>query len=120
MADTLLFWQIVPVNDNNVYIYKDKGGHHIRNKTGGLPPNDLLLFDTEEECQAYINEHFHPTTHIAQWIIIGSRWFEEWKRENSIVPNDDCGECPVWLADAEGPGACAECPLRKEYLARFQ
>lgn len=119
MNKTHTFWRIIPANDNCVYIYKDKGGHHIRHKADGLPPNDLLLFDTEAKCQAYINEHFHPTTHIAQWIIIDGKWFEEWRINYNIFPNNTCGECPISLADAEGPEACAECPLRKEYLARF-
>lgn len=119
MTDMALFWQIVPTNDGCYYLYKDKGGHHLRYKPDGLPDNDLLLFNTEEEATAYINANFHPMTYKAEWIAIGRIRLSQWKRENGIVPNDDCGECPVWLADG-GVEHCAECPLRKEYLARFQ
>ena len=114
-----LFWQIVPLNDGCYYLYKDKDGYRLHHKANDARDNDLLLFKTEEEANAYIEKHFTPRTYKAEWIAIGVNRYEEWRRENGIVPNADCGECPVYLADEEGEEACAECPLRKEYLARF-
>lgn len=119
MADVIVFWRIVPIDDGYHYLYKDKGGHHLRRKIDGLPDNDLLLFNTKEQAIAYIKTNFHPLTHKAEWIVIDQSVLSKWKREKGIVPNNDCGECPVWLAD-KGVEHCAECPLRKEYLARFQ
>ena len=36
-----------------------------------------------------------------------------------LYPDNDCGECPVWLADAESDEHCADCPARSKYVVHI-
>ena len=89
MSNMVLFWQIVPTDDGCRYLYKDKDGRYqLRYKSDGLPDNDFLLFNTEEEANAYINANLYPMTYKAEWIAISESRLSEWKRENSIRSKD--------------------------------
>ena len=91
VTDLVLFWQIVPTDDGCRYLYKDKNGRYqLRYKSDGLPDNDFLLFNTEEEATDYINANLDSMTYKAEWIAISQNRLSEWKRENDIVSNDNC------------------------------
>ena len=36
-----------------------------------------------------------------------------------LYPDNDCGECPVWLADAESDEHCANCSAQSKYVVHI-
>ena len=95
------YYQIVPKEKSGwYYVCRDLEGNHFLGSKQGDMNEDIILFDSEEKAQNYINLHLDDT-YNAEWCMV-----------SGYTPCPACGRLLTILvslgADETGSGLCEE------------